>query len=120
MHKFKTALFASCLALGIYAPASQAEGYFSAVSSKFLRGSTNLFTGLGEIPKNIVNASNKTNPVVGGTGGMVMGTLDTLGRTTSGIIDIISSPLPSKSLVQPEYVWNDFSKQTSYGDAYLK
>ncbi len=84
-----------------------------------MRGSANLFTGLAEVPKNMVDASRKTNPVTGSTGGLIMGTLDTLGRTTTGIFDIITSPFPTKSLVQPEYVWQDFEKPTSYGDAYL-
>lgn len=120
MYQLKTALFASILAINSYVPASQASDYFTGVGDKFLRGSANLFTGLGEVPKNIANASDNTNPVVGSVGGLVMGTLDTLGRTASGIVDIISSPVPSESLVQPEYVWNDFTQPTAYGSTYLK
>lgn len=115
MFKHKHLFLISVLALNCYAPASQADGYIADVSHKLTRGFGNLFTGLGEVPKNIVNASNKTNPVVGGVGGLLMGTVDTLGRTSSGIFDVITSPFPTKSLVQPEYVWSDFNKSTSYG-----
>lgn len=100
--------------------ASQASDYFTGVGDKFLRGSANLFPGLGEEPKNIANASDNTNPVVGSIGGLVMGTLDTLGRTASCIVDISRSPVPSESLVQPEYVWNELDQPTVYGASHLK
>jgi putative exosortase-associated protein (TIGR04073 family) len=119
MLKFNHALAIATVVTSAYASMSHAdESYASQVSGKFSRGFANLFTGLGEVPKNMVDASNKTNPVVGFTGGLVMGTLDTLGRTTSGIFDVITSPIPTKSLVQPEYVWQDFNQPTAYGDAY--
>ncbi|PPD22780.1 MAG: exosortase [Methylomonas sp.] len=114
MIKTKHLFLVSVLALSVYAPTSHAESYIDGVGHKLARGFGNLFTGLVEIPKNIVNASNKTNPVIGFTGGLVMGTLDTLGRTTSGIVDILSSPIPSKPLAYPEMVWNDFNKNTTY------
>lgn len=117
MYQLRTALFASILATNSYVPASQASDYFAGVGDKLLRGSSNLFTGLGEVPKNIANASDKTNPVVGGIGGLLMGTL---GRTVSGIVDISSNPVPSESLVQPESVWNDFTQPTVYGPSHLK
>lgn len=110
-HLFLVAAIAS----SCYAPLSQAEGYMADVGHKFVRGFSNLFGGIGEVPKNIVNASNKTNPVIGGSGGLMMGTLDTLGRTASGIVDVITSPIPTKSLVQPEFVWEDFNHDTKYG-----
>ncbi|WP_020562941.1 exosortase system-associated protein, TIGR04073 family [Methylosarcina fibrata] len=122
MLKFNRVLLIASIAISTYASMGHAgeseQSYMSQVSGKFTRGFANLFTGLGEVPKNIVDASKKTNPVVGGTGGLIMGTLDTLGRTTSGIFDVITSPIPTKSLVQPEYVWQDFDHRTSYGDAY--
>lgn len=120
MRKLTHILLLSTFMLGAYTPSSQADdSYLSQVAEKFTRGTANLFTGLGEVPKNIVNASEKTNAVVGSTGGLIMGTLDTLGRTASGIFDILSSPLPTESLIQPEYVWQDFKQPTSYGDAYI-
>jgi len=114
MFKFNRMLLVSVLTFSVYAPASYAEGYFSDVSAKFTRGFTNLFTGIGEVPKNIAYVSNKTNPVAGGPGGLILGTLNTLGRTATGIFDVITSPIPTESLVQPEYVWEDFKKPTTY------
>jgi len=114
MAKFNRMLLAAALVASVYAPISHADGYVSDVSAKFTRGFANLFTGIGEVPKNIADASSKTNPVVGGTGGLINGTLHTLGRTATGIFDVITSPIPTESLVQPEYVWEDFKKPTTY------
>ncbi|WP_434111664.1 exosortase system-associated protein, TIGR04073 family [Methylocaldum sp. GT1TLB] len=119
MRNVKSLTLTVALAIAAHAPASHADGYFSEVGNKFTRGFANLFTGIGEVPKNIVGASKKTNPVVGSAGGLIMGTLDTLGRTASGVFDVITSPIPTKSLVEPAYVWENFEKSTSYGDAYL-
>ncbi|WP_305908740.1 exosortase system-associated protein, TIGR04073 family [Methylomarinum sp. Ch1-1] len=120
MRKLPHVFLLCTLTISAYTPAIQADdNYTSQVAEKFTRGTANLFTGLGEVPKNIVNASEKTNAVVGSTGGLIMGTLDTLGRTASGIFDILSSPLPTESLIQPEYVWQDFKQPTSYGAAYI-
>lgn len=104
MFKFNRALLIFSRVISAHAPATLAEGYASDVSDKFTPGFANLFTSLGEVPKNMLHASKKTNPVVGGTGGLIMGTLDTLGRTATGIFDIVTSPISTKSLVQPEYV----------------
>lgn len=114
MFKSNRMLLAALMAFNMYTPMSHAEGYVSDVSSKFTRGFANLFTGIGEVPKNIVYVSEKTNPVAGGPGGLVLGTLHTLGRTTTGIFDILTSPIPTKSLIQPEYVWEDFKQPTTY------
>jgi len=114
MVKFNRMLLAAALMSSVYAPISHADGYVSDVSAKFTRGFANLFTGIGEVPKNIADVSSKTNPVVGGTGGLINGTLHTLGRTATGIFDVITSPIPTESLVQPEYVWEDFKKPTTY------
>jgi len=114
MRKFNHMLVASTLMFSVYAPISNAEGYVSDVSAKFTRGVANLFTGIGEVPKNIAYVSGKTNPVAGGPGGLILGTLHTLGRTATGIFDVITSPIPTQSLIQPEYAWEDFKQPTTY------
>lgn len=119
MYKFKPIAMALVLAFGAYAPSSHAEeSYFSQVGDKFLTGFANIFTGIGEVPKNIVDASKKTNPVVGSTGGLINGTLHTLGRTASGVFDVITSPIPTKSMVEPKYVWSEFDQTTTYGGTF--
>ncbi|MGX2041205.1 exosortase system-associated protein, TIGR04073 family [Methylocaldum sp. MU1018] len=119
MRNVKSLVLTAALAIAAYAPASQAEGYFSDVTNKLTRGAANMFTGIGEVPKNLVNVSKESNPVIGSTGGLIMGALNTLGRTASGLVDVITSPIPSKSLVEPAYVWESFEKPTTYGDGYL-
>ncbi|MEF3074419.1 exosortase system-associated protein, TIGR04073 family [Methylobacter sp. Wu1] len=121
MYKFKPMGLALVLAVGIYAPVSQADNeqsYFDQVGDKFLTGSANLFTGIGEVPKNIVNMSKDTNPIVGATGGLIYGTLHTLGRTASGVFDVLTSPIPTKSMAEPKYVWSDFDQTTTYGGTF--
>jgi putative exosortase-associated protein (TIGR04073 family) len=119
MHKFKSIGLALVLSCGLYAPASQAdESYLHQTSDKFLTGFANIFTGIGEVPKNIVNTSKDTNPIVGATGGLIMGTLHTLGRTASGVFDVITSPIPTKSMVEPKYAWSEFDQTTTYGGTF--
>lgn len=101
----------------VYTPAAtpSEKPYFTKVTDKFIGGFTNLFTGLVEVPKNIADSSKKTNFVVGAAGGLLNGTLHTLGRTAAGVFDVLTAPIPIASMVEPQYVWSDFDKPTTYG-----
>lgn len=119
MYTFKPVAVALVLTFGAYTPISHAEeSYLSRVGDKFLGGVANMFTGLAEVPKNLIDVTNKTNPVVGATGGLINGTLQTVGRTASGVFDIITSPIPTESMVEPKYVWTEFDRPTSYGGTF--
>lgn len=39
--------------------------------------------------------------------------MHTLGRTLAGTYDLVTFMIPTQSLVHPEYVWNDFGKETT-------
>ncbi|HCT98948.1 MAG TPA: exosortase system-associated protein, TIGR04073 family [Methylococcaceae bacterium] len=115
MKLSKKLMLMLALTSAAYVPSSFAEeGYLSSVGHKFERGFSNLFMGVAEVPKNIHNNSEKMGYIAGGTSGLITGTLDTLGRTSSGIFDVITSPIPTKTLVEPEYVWNDFNKSSTF------
>jgi putative exosortase-associated protein (TIGR04073 family) len=81
-----------------------ANDYGEAVKLKLASGLSNLFLGLVEVPKNIINTSNQVNLLFGVTGGTVKGTAHALGRTLSGIADVFTAPLGNKPITNPPFV----------------
>lgn len=110
----KLVVMAALISAAAYTPVSWGGDYLSDVSEKFIRGTANLFTGLIEVPKSISWASRETNIFAGIPGGIILGTLQTLGRTSTGVFDIISSPVPTKSMINPPYVSERFDDPTTY------
>ena len=94
------------------------QSYGSKVGNKALNGFANMTTGILEIPKNIINVSNESNVIWGILGGSIKGVLNTVGRLATGIADLITAPLPTKPIVHPAYVWDDFDMDTSYGEVF--
>ena len=94
------------------------QSYGSKVGDKALNGFANMTTGILELPKNIINESNKTNIVWGILGGTIKGALHTAGRVLAGLTELITAPLPTKPIVHPVYVWDDFDVDTSYGEVF--
>ena len=94
----------------------QRESYGEQIGYKTLNGLTNAATGWIELPKSIINVSNEHNVVYGATIGVLQGTMHTLSRTLSGVMDIATFMIPSKPAVHPEFVWQDFEINTTYGD----
>jgi putative exosortase-associated protein (TIGR04073 family) len=91
------------------------ESYGDTVSRKISSGIANLTLSVAEVPKNIIIVSNQTNVLFGLAGGLILGGVDLLGRTSVGILDLITAPLPTQPIVFPLYVWEDFDKSTAYG-----
>ena len=88
----------------------------SAAENRCLTGASNLAGGWLEIPKNVVNVTNKSNYFIYGLiGGMLKGTIDTIGRTGGGLFDLVACPFDMEPVIQPGYIWNDFQKDTRYG-----
>ena len=44
--------------------------------------------------------------------------MNTVGRMTTGVVDLLTAPVPTKPVSSPEYVWEDFDANTSYGDVF--
>lgn len=110
-----------------YMPATQGDGYQhrsfgssygSKIGNKALNGFANLATSTLELPKNIINTSNKSNFIYGITGGLFKGVINIIGRTAVGVTDLITIPIPTKPIAQPLYIWNDFDVDTSYGPVF--
>ncbi len=96
------------------------DRYRRQVGEKALNGFTNMATAPLEIPKNIINIANEpdSNVFYGLFGGIIRGSLDTAGRVLNGANDLVTAPLPTKPVVQPYYIWDDFDKTNSYGKFY--
>lgn len=92
--------------------------YGSIVGKKLGTGVANLATGWIEIPKNTVNLVNDVDTkwvLFGVVGGIIKGTLHTLGRTMTGVLDFITFPLPTEPMIHPPLVWEKFGEDTTYG-----
>ncbi len=92
------------------------SSYGRKIGKKALNGWTNLSLGVLEIPKNMINMTNEedSNIVYGVIGGGVKGVVDTIGRMTVGAFDLLTFPLPTKPVVYPQFIWDDFDKSNSY------
>lgn len=95
--------------------ASEELSYGDMVRTKLASGLSNMAFGIAEMPKNIVNTSNEVNVMMGVTGGVLKGTLHTMGRMLAGMVDVLTFPVPSQPITHPYYVWQQFKTDTSYG-----
>ncbi len=97
------------------------DRYVRQVGDKALLGAANLASAPLEIPKNIINVYNYPenyqdgNIIYGAVGGVIKGTFEAAGRIFTGAFDLVTAPLPTKPVIQPKYIWDDFDKTNSYG-----
>jgi putative exosortase-associated protein (TIGR04073 family) len=119
-NRFVSSLLVSGLMLS-QVPLSHADelfrptSYGQKVQAKALRSVTNLTTGILEFPKNIINTTNASNIFYGLVGGGFKGAVNMIGRTGAGVLDLITIPLPTKPIISPDPIWQDFDIDTSYG-----
>lgn len=96
------------------------DTYGSKIGNKTLRALANISAGVIEIPKNIIIVSNRTNLLYGLTGGTGLGILNTVGRISVGVLDLLTFPLATKSITQPVYPWNHYlDVYTAYDDMFV-
>jgi putative exosortase-associated protein (TIGR04073 family) len=91
-----------------------ADSNFGNSGERFVSGIANVATGWLELPKNINLTSQKEGPLYGITVGLAMGVMHTVGRTLVGALDVATFWIPMKPSVNPPYIWEDFSRETSY------
>lgn len=109
---------------GDISPTQQGRGpsfgnsYGSRIGNKAVNAVTNLGSSVLEIPKNIINTTNKSNIIFGAVGGLCKGMMHMAGRIGVGITDLVTIPIPTKPIAQPVYIWNDFDVDTSYGPVF--
>ena len=101
------------LALTPYA--ANASSYPAKMGVKLGNGIVNVATGMGEIPKNIMIANRTEGPAYAATAGVMTGLLHMMGRTLSGAADLVTFFIPTKPIVHPNFIWQGFKKETTYG-----
>lgn len=100
-------------------PETVEDSYGKKIGNKTLRSLANISLGVIEIPKNIIIVSNRTNLLYGLTGGTGLGVLNTAGRISVGLLDLLTFPLATKPIAQPEYPWDKYLLvDTSYNDMF--
>lgn len=97
---------------------SQNQSYGQKTGNKALNAFANLGAGVFEIPKNIINTANDSNIFYGISGGLAKGLLNTVGRMTVGITDLITIPIPTKPIAYPVHAWEDTKIDTTYGNLF--
>lgn len=113
--KLFTAFILSSALLSIgTANAEEEQSYLTGFSDRVSQGLANTTTGFVELPKNVINVSNDSNIFVGMTWGVLRGVFETVGRTTVGVAELITAPIPTDAYVSPPYVWDRFSEDTRY------
>jgi putative exosortase-associated protein (TIGR04073 family) len=81
------------------------------IQHKFFRGVSNAITGWIEIPKQLYLGTTQGPPVLGTLQGVFEGVGMSLVRTTAGLYDVATFPIPFPwdyaPLFKPEYVWQE-------------
>lgn len=119
-----TSLFISFASISnateVDAPDTTEKSYGSKIGDKTLIALANISLGIIEIPKNIIIVTNRTNLIYGLTGGTGLGILNTAGRISVGLLDLLTFPLPTQPIARPVYPWNQYlDVYTSYNDMFV-
>lgn len=93
---------------------ANASSYPSRMGSKLGNGIANAVTGIVELPKTIMVSNRSNGPAYAATVGVVSGLFHTVGRTLLGAGDVATFMIPTKPIVQPDFIWQNFSKETTY------
>jgi putative exosortase-associated protein (TIGR04073 family) len=105
-------LFALCVLFPQSAMAE--ESYTQRMGQKLAVGFANIVTGFVELPKTIIVTGKENGPAYGATAGFATGLIHMVGRTLFGVADFITFPIPTKPMIYPDYIWNDFDRETTY------
>ncbi|HUL11180.1 MAG TPA: exosortase system-associated protein, TIGR04073 family [Methylococcaceae bacterium] len=92
--------------------------YGTEVGMKFGSALSNLALGWLEIPKTVLATTNQVNLGLGLSGGVVKGILHGIGRTLTGAVDMLTFPLPTQPIAEPQFVWQNFDEETHYNRAF--
>jgi putative exosortase-associated protein (TIGR04073 family) len=112
-----------CLATGSASVCHAEERYGSrsytgTVGEKFGIGFSNAATGWVEIPKTMYVSSLQEGLASGLTLGFFKGIVNTLGRTFMGVADMTTFMIPTKPMITPPVIWQDFDQGTSYSSTW--
>lgn len=91
-----------------------ASTYPARLGKKLGNGIANVTTGFIEIPRTIRVANRADGPAYAATAGLMTGIVHMIGRTLCGAYDLATFVIPTRPIVNPDYVWQDFDKETTY------
>jgi putative exosortase-associated protein (TIGR04073 family) len=97
-----------------------ADQYPDKVVEKLGNGLANAVTGVVEIPKTIIIVSNKDGVIHGMTVGLLTGIANTVGRSLSGAFDIATFLIPTTPFVKPNFIWDNFNRETTFVEAKMR
>ncbi|MEI7868523.1 MAG: exosortase system-associated protein, TIGR04073 family [Candidatus Methylumidiphilus sp.] len=122
MSKKMLVLFLAASLVSLYPFSTQAEdsgiSYPARIGGKFGIGLINTVTGIVEIPKSMMVVSEQEGIGMGMSLGFVKGMTNMLGRTLTGMVDVVSFPVPTKPMINPAVVFQDFDKETTYASGW--
>lgn len=107
-------IFSSILLLGFFPPVQAEQGYAPTVGEKLGTGVTNIATGWVEIPHTMYVSTQRDGLATGLTLGFFKGIANTVGRSAMGVVDMTTFMIPTKPMIQPGLVWQNFDKETVY------
>ncbi len=94
--------------------------YPDKVVEKLGNGLANAVTGFVEIPKTISIVGSRDGVIHGMTIGFLTGIANAVGRSLSGAFDIATFLIPTTPFVKPNYVWDDFNRETTFVEARMR
>jgi len=97
-----------------------ADQYPDKVVEKLGNGIANAVTGVVEIPKTITIVGNRDGVIHGMTVGLLTGIVNAVGRSLSGAFDIATFLVPTTPFVKPANIWDDFNRETTFGEAHMR
>ncbi|CAI8839413.1 putative exosortase-associated protein (TIGR04073 family) [Methylocaldum szegediense] len=114
----RTIFLSATAALAVSSVSMASDDYGRDVGMKLGSGFSNIALGWVEFPKNMINTANETNVLFGISGGFLKGGLHTVGRIASGLVDVLTFPLPTEPITRPSFVWENFDVETQYGPVF--
>ena len=91
-----------------------ASDYPTKVGEKLGHGIANVVTAVAEVPKTMMVTGHQKGATYGMTAGFFIGLVHMGGRLFTGALDIATFMVPTTPIPQPEYIWDDFDKETTY------
>lgn len=93
---------------------ASASSYPARFGAKFGNGLANAVTGVGELPKTIMITNRRDGMAYAATAGFFTGIVYMMARTLNGVYDLATFIIPTKPIVTPDYIWQDFDKETTF------
>lgn len=92
--------------------------YPAKIGGKLGIGLLNTVTGIGEIPKSMMVETADEGIGMGMSLGFVKGMTNMLGRTLTGMVDVVSFPIPTKPMITPPVIFQNFDQETTYASGW--